>query len=344
MTDADDLERRRAREIENLRAVYQSLQQPPTRPASTSHVRRNTVVGAIVAALLFIAGKVKILAFLASVFKFKTLATMFVTIGVYAFEWGLPFAVGFVLLIFVHELGHALAMWNEKIPAGAVVFIPFVGAFIAMRDQPRNAHVEARVAIAGPLVGSLGAWAVLGAGVMLEHRFLVALGHTAVLINLFNLVPVPPLDGGRIAGVFTKTYWVIGYAVGVLALLVTQSPLLLIVMLVGLWMLIQRWRNPLAGYDAVSRGQRLGMALGYAALVTALLASLPVGQELTAITSPSRAYPVVRTASASISIRAPSRMSCETRTSVDAGYLPGVQYCERTSWMSRSDAESTCVA
>lgn len=282
MTDADDAARRRAREIENLRAVYQGLQPPPSRPAAASHVRRNTVVGAIIAGLLFLAGKAKILAFLASVFKLKTLVTMFLTIGVYAYEWGLPFALGFVLLIFVHELGHAIAMWKEKIPAGAVVFIPFVGAFIAMRAQPRNAHVEARVAIAGPLIGSLGAWAVLGAGVAMAFPLLVALGHTAVLINLFNLVPVPPLDGGRIAGVFTKTYWLIGYAVGVLALVVTQSPLLLIVLIVGLWMLIQRWRNPLAGYDAVPRAQRLGMALGYAALVTALIASLPVGQELTA--------------------------------------------------------------
>jgi len=73
-----------------------------------------------------------------------------------------------------------------------------VGAFIAMHGQPRDAAVEARVAIAGPVVGSLAAWAMLGAGLALEQRLLLALGHTAVLLNLFNLVPVPPLDGGRI--------------------------------------------------------------------------------------------------------------------------------------------------
>src|SRR5437762_11799781 len=127
-------------------------------------------------------------------------------------------------------MGHAVAMRIEGIPAGAPVFIPFVGAFVAMHGRPRDAGVEARVAIAGPIVGSLGAWAALGARLALEQRLLVALGHTAVLLNLFNLVPVPPLDGGRIAGAFTRTYWVIGYAVGSAALPATRSPILLIVL------------------------------------------------------------------------------------------------------------------
>src|SRR5205823_6534098 len=84
------------------------------------------------------------------------------------------------------------------------------------------AAVEARVAMAGPVAGSLAAWATLWAGIELEQPLLRALGHTAVLINLFNLVPVPPLDGGRIVTAFTRTYWVIGYAVGIVALLVTH--------------------------------------------------------------------------------------------------------------------------
>jgi Zn-dependent protease len=146
-----------------------------------------------------------------------------------------------------------------------------------MHGQPRDAAVEARVAIAGPVVGSLAAWAVLGAGLALEQRLLLALGHTAVLLNLFNLVPVPPLDGGRIAGAFTRTYWVIGYALGIVALLVTWSPLLLIVLVVGLWTLVQRWRNPVPGYDALPPRQRTLIALAYAALVTGLVATLSVG-------------------------------------------------------------------
>ncbi|OLC17235.1 MAG: hypothetical protein AUH29_02760 [Candidatus Rokubacteria bacterium 13_1_40CM_69_27] len=276
MTESSEQERR-ARELEHLRAVYDSLQSPQ-RPRPTGRDRAKLAWGgAIGAALVFLAGKFKLLGLLAGVLKLKTLATMLLSIGVYAIEWGFPFALGFVLLILVHELGHALALKKEGIPAGAPVFIPFVGAFIAMRGHPRDAYVEARVAMAGPVLGSLGAWAVLGAGLALEQPLLAALGHTAVLINLINLVPVPPLDGGRIAGAFTRPYWVVGYAVGVVALLVTQSPLLLIVLVVGLWTLFQRWRHPVPGYDALPPGRRLAVALGYAALVAALIATLPLG-------------------------------------------------------------------
>ncbi len=268
---------RRAQEVENLRAVYQSLRQPSARPAAGSGTSAKVATGAVGAGLLFVLGKAKFLGLLAGLFKFKTLATMLLSIGAYAIEWGWLFALGFVLLIFVHEMGHAVAMRVEGIPAGAPVFIPFVGAFIAMQGQPRDAGVEARVAMAGPLVGSLGAWAVLGAGLAWEQKLLVALGHTAVLINLFNLVPVPPLDGGRIAGAFTRTYWVIGYAVGLGALLVTRSPLLLIVLVVGLFTLARRWRDPVPGYDALPKQQRALIGLAYAALVIGLVATLSLG-------------------------------------------------------------------
>ena len=276
MTDGSEAERR-SREVENLRAVYQSLQRPEAQARTRRSHGGKAAAGVAVAGLLFLLGKAKFLGVLAGVLKFKTLATMLLSIGAYAIEWGWLFALGFVLLMFVHEMGHAIAMRAEGIPAGAPVFIPFVGAFIAMHGQPRDAAVEARVAIAGPVVGSLAAWAVLGAGLALEQRLLLALGHTAVLLNLFNLVPVPPLDGGRIAGAFTRTYWVIGYALGIVALLVTWSPLLLIVLVVGLWTLVQRWRNPVPGYDALPPRQRSLIALAYAALVTGLVATLSVG-------------------------------------------------------------------
>jgi len=276
VTDGSEAERR-SREVENLRAVYQSLQRPEAQAKTRQSHGGKAAAGVAVAGLLFLLGKAKFLGFLAGVLKFKTLATMLLSIGAYAIEWGWLFALGFVLLMFVHEMGHAVAMRAEGIPAGAPVFIPFVGAFIAMHGQPRDAAVEARVAIAGPVVGSLAAWAVLGAGLALEQRLLLALGHTAVLLNLFNLVPVPPLDGGRIAGAFTRTYWVIGYALGIVALLVTWSPLLLIVLVVGLWTLVQRWRNPVPGYDALPPRQRPLIALAYAALVTGLVATLSVG-------------------------------------------------------------------
>jgi len=267
----------RAREVENLRAVFRNLQQPDRARANRSSHGGRAAAGAAGAGLLFVLGKAKFFGLFAGLVKFKTLATMLLSIGAYAVEWGWLFAAGFVLLIFVHEMGHAVAMRHEGIPAGAPVFIPFVGAFIAMHDQPRNAAVEARVALAGPVAGSLAAWATLWAGVELELPLLRALGHTAVLINLFNLVPVSPLDGGRVVMAFTRAYWLIGYAVGIGALAMTRSPILLIVLLIGLWSLVQRWRHPAPGYDALTPRQRRLIALAYAALILALVATLSVG-------------------------------------------------------------------
>ncbi len=276
MPDPSDADRR-AQEIANLRAVYQSLQAPAAeRAGGRSGLGRRLAAGAVGGGLLFVLTKAKFLGLLAGVLKWKTLATMLLSIGAYAIEWGWAFALGFVLLIFVHEMGHAVALRMEGIPAGAPVFIPFVGAFVAMQGQPRNAGVEARVAMAGPIVGSLAAWAVLAVGLALDQRLLAALGHTAVLLNLFNLVPVPPLDGGRIAGAFTRGFWVIGYTIGVVALLLTHSPLLLIVLVLGLFTLVRRWRDPVPGYDLLPRRQRTLIGLVYAALVVALVASLPL--------------------------------------------------------------------
>lgn len=271
----DDAERR-AREVANLRAVYQSLQPGAGRPGPRARAGRALAAGAVGGGVLFVLSKAKFLGLLAGVFKFKTLGTMLLSIGAYALEWGWAFAVGFVLLVFVHEMGHAVALRREGIPAGAPVFIPFIGAFVAMHGRPRDAAVEARVAMAGPISGSLAAWLVLGAGLAWHQPLLTALGHTAVLLNLFNLVPVPPLDGGRIAGAFTHAYWVIGYVVGGVALVLTRSPLLLIVLAVGLFTLVKRWREPVPGYDALAPRQRASIALAYAALVVGLLVTLPL--------------------------------------------------------------------
>src|SRR5258708_38483 len=136
-----------------------------------------------------------------------------------------------------------------------------------MRGRPRDAFVEAKVGYGGPLLGSLGAWAVLAAGLALGRPQLVALGHVGIFLNLFNLIPISPLDGGRIAGAFSREFWIAGYALGLVALVVTRSPILLIVCVVGLITLIQRWRNPVPGYDALTRGQRLTVGVAYAGLL-----------------------------------------------------------------------------
>jgi len=177
----------------------------------------------------------------------------------------------------VHECGHAIVLRMEGIPAGAPVFIPFLGAVIAMRGMPRNAYVEAKVGIGGPILGSIAAWAVLGTGLWLQSPMLVNLGHAGILINLFNLIPVSPLDGGRIAGSFSRGVWIAGYGVGLLALLLTRSPLLLVVLVAGLFTMWQRWHHPVPGYHDIPPGSRLAVGIAYATLVVALALTLPIG-------------------------------------------------------------------
>lgn len=304
MSGASGADGRQTRRIENLRAVLAGAQAsakaarapaPPGAPDEAesgsrspgshsrqhpSHRGRNSLLGGLAAALAALAGKLKFLGLLAGVLKLKTLASMVLSVGLYATQWGWAFAAGFVLLIFLHELGHWIVLRQEGIPAGAPVFIPFLGAFIAMRGRPRDALVEAKVAIGGPIAGSFAAWAVLASGLALDLPLLITLGHAGILLNLFNLIPVSPLDGGRIAGAFTRWFWIVGYAVGTVALLLTRSPLLFLVMVVGLFTMWQRWRHPVPGYDAIPRAKRLGIGIAFAALLVALALTLPVGMQL----------------------------------------------------------------
>ena len=266
----------RERHLRNLSAVAEHLFTEQAKPSAAparegrlaTRLRRWGAPGVLLAVLL---GKLKYLLVAVKVLKLSTLFSMLLMVGVYATIWGLPFAVGFVLLIFVHELGHALVMRQQGIPAGPPVFIPFVGAVIAMRGLPRDAYVEALVGIGGPVLGSLGAAVCLAAGVATGTRFWYALASTGFIINLFNLIPLYPLDGGRIIGAISRWLWLVGAAIGVAVFLVTESPLMLLVLLFGLLNVGQLRRLPATGYYRIPAARRLAMGAAYVGLVVALV-------------------------------------------------------------------------
>jgi Zn-dependent protease len=188
--------------------------------------------------ILLVLSKLK---FLLGIFKFAkfskaltTLGSMMVTIAVDAMMWGWKFAVGFVLLIFVHEMGHVLALRAKGINASAPVFIPFVGAFVALKEMPRNARVEAEIAIAGPLLGTLGAVVCFYFGKWANLPLFIRLAYVGFFINLINLLPVLPLDGGRIMAAISPKVWLVGMILTVVGFFVTGSPILLILVLLSL--------------------------------------------------------------------------------------------------------------
>src|SRR3954462_6876857 len=144
----------------------------------------------------------------------KTGGTMILSIGFYAVAWGWQYAVGFVVLIFIHECGHLVVARRFGLNVGAPVFIPFMGAFIALKDAPRNAWMEAWVGIGGPLFGAAGALACDFIYLATGNELFRALAYSGFFLNLFNLAPLGFLDGGRIATVLSPWLWIPRVGVG----------------------------------------------------------------------------------------------------------------------------------
>lgn len=249
-------------------------------PTSAPHeVERPSVLKAVLGPLVFMGllafkfGKVAFIAVKGLKF-FGTAASMLVSIAAYALLFGLPFAVGFVVLLLVHELGHAIQLKREGIDAGAPVFIPFLGAAIVMKELPRDAAMEARVGIAGPILGSLGALAVHGAALALDSELLLALAFTGYFLNLFNLVPVSPLDGGRIAAALSPRLWLAGIILLAGLFLLSPNPVLLIIVILGALDSWKRYRSRgdnAAYYEAVTPAFRIWLAATWMGLVVALV-------------------------------------------------------------------------
>ena len=199
-------------------------------------------------------------------------ASMLVSVAAYAWIWGLPFAVGFVLLLFVHELGHVLELRRQGVPASAPLFIPFLGAVIGMKDLPDDAWKEARVALAGPVLGSVGAAAVWAAGEATGSELLVALAFVGFFLNLFNLIPIVPLDGGRAVAALHPAVWFAGLLMMVALLVVWPNPILILIVVVGALELWRRWqeRGAAARYYRLPIAQRAIVAAAYIGLVGVL--------------------------------------------------------------------------
>jgi Zn-dependent protease len=157
----------------------------------------------------------------------------------------------------------------------APLFIPFLGAMITMREMPQDAWNEAKVAIAGPLVGSAGAALFWLAGALTDSNHLTALAFLGFLINLFNLLPIVPLDGGRIVAALHPGLWLVGFA-GLLGLVIlSPNPLLIIILVLSGLELWQRWQTrnhpELQAYYRVLPSQRAIIAILYFGLAILLV-------------------------------------------------------------------------
>jgi Zn-dependent protease len=219
-----------------------------------------------------------IVKFGAVIFKLKifTVAgSMIVSVGAYALLGGWWFGLGLVLLIFVHEMGHVLELRRQGVPASAPLFIPFMGAVVGMKQLPDNAWKEAQVALAGPVLGTVGAAAVWGLGAVYDSNFLKAMAFVGFLINLFNLLPIIPLDGGRAVSALHPAIWALGLG-GLVALeLYRPNPILLFILALGGLELWRRWQTrhdpQFARYYRVKPWQRAAVFIAYVGLAAFLV-------------------------------------------------------------------------
>jgi Zn-dependent protease len=220
---------------------------PPTAEELDQERNRSRLkkLGALLIPLAVLASKGKVL-FLALI-KIKavtTLGTMFASIAAYALAFGWPFAVGFVLLLFVHEMGHVIQLRREGVEASAPVFIPFVGALIAVNSLGKDAAAEARVGLAGPILGTIGTLVPLAIWLATGSDLWRALAYVGFFLNLINLLPVLPLDGGRAMAVLGPMVWIAGILIAVAATAIFLGPFMLVfVLLLGGPELYYRFKN-----------------------------------------------------------------------------------------------------
>ncbi len=216
-----------------------------------------------------------------------TAATALASVVLYSLFWGWTFAFGFVALIFVHEMGHVIQLRREGIKASAPMFIPGFGAVVMMKSLPDDALAEARVGLAGPVLGTLGAAVCLAIGEGANSDMLRALAYVGFLLNLINLVPLVPFDGGRAMAAMAPRMWFLGLGAMVALLLITANPFLLIFVLLGGMETWRRWKQrktrslEQAAYYRVSRRNRLLVGAVYIGLIVALVFGMHESQVLT---------------------------------------------------------------
>lgn len=214
-----------------------------------------------------------------------------ISIVVYSYIFGWQFAVGLVALLFIHEMGHALVMKLKGIPVGGMIFIPLLGAAVFMRQMPKNAKDEAEVGIAGPIAGAIAASVCLFLALQSPHirSIWAPLAYFGFFMNLFNLIPIVPFDGGRVLAAIDRRFWILGF-LGLIAFQIWSwingnfSPwLLFFVILAGtqFWARRSQPNSPDArAYYTVPVGERIVLSLLYFGLAAVLVFGMTLSHNL----------------------------------------------------------------
>ena len=216
-----------------------------------------------------------------------TAGSMLLSIGAYALLFGWKFAVGLVICIFIHEMGHVFAAYLLGIPVSAPIFIPFMGALILQKRSGGSAWNNALIGIGGPTFGCLAAAACYGLYLVTGNQLFLGLSLTGFLLNLFNMIPMFPLDGGWITGAISPYIWVGGLVLLVVAAFKfgMYNPFILLLIILSLPRLVGAFKRGTMDDPGTqtSPGQKVAMGLAYVMLSGTLAAGFAVaGVSLTA--------------------------------------------------------------
>lgn len=202
-----------------------------------------------------------------------TCGTMLLSIVAYSWVYGWRYAVGFVALILVHEMGHYVAARQRGLKVGAPTFIPFVGAWIELKELPHDVETEAYIGFAGPLAGTLASVACYYFARNSGSDLMLAVAYSGCMINLINLIPVSPLDGGRITAIISPKVWLAGVPLLAALFFYHPSPMLILVAVLAYPQIKEAiWGDPAkaAGYYDVPRESRINYGVMYLVLVAFL--------------------------------------------------------------------------
>jgi len=228
-----------------------------------------TIIGKFLLPVLQFLKAAKLMAAMGKVLT--TGGTMLLSVVVYAQRFGWSFAAGFVLSIFVHELGHVYAAWRKGVPVSAPIFIPGLGALILQKRKAKSVWDDAVIGIGGPVAGTLAGIACFMISTLTGSELMLALAYTTFLINLFNLIPVFPLDGGWIAAAVSPRLWLAGI-IGLVFLFAigwVRNPFIFLIVLLAL---PQLWKGITQGDVSseetapVNSAQRIQMGFAYIGL------------------------------------------------------------------------------
>jgi len=211
-----------------------------TAPAEGGWWRRGGA--AIVSMAVLLLGKLKFL--LLGLTKASTFLSMFAFFGVYWSVYGWPLALGIVISIYIHEMGHVAMLRRLGIAAGAPLFIPGVGAFVMLKQHVDDPVKDAQIGLAGPVWGLGAALAALGVYAATQAQIWFAIAHLTGFLNLFNLIPVWQLDGSRGFHALSRAERRIVVATIGVMLWLTGQRLLFIVGGVAVWRAAQRDVGP----------------------------------------------------------------------------------------------------